>query len=158
MDNINNARGLLAYDSNVVRAPKNYLAPSLLIALAGAAFAGSTQAGENDTLMMFLAIASISMAATGLYMMFSPSQVLVYAPTGEELRKYELFFDIESDDRIAEIVRQLDSRTLAQHAAATSRGKKRVTIYTVPSAAFRVMQIATFVPYEYRPDADPVEI
>ena len=71
MDNINNARGLLAYDSNVVRAPKNYLAPSLLIALAGAAFAGSTQAGENDTLMMFLAIASIAMAATGLYMMFS---------------------------------------------------------------------------------------
>ena len=66
--------------------------------------------------------------------------------------------DIESDDRIAEIVRQLDSRTLAQHAAATSRGKKRVTVYTVPSAAFRVMQIASFVPYEYRPDADPVEI
>ena len=152
MDNINNARGLLAYDSNVVRAPKNYLAPSLLIALAGAAFAGSIGAASEPS------AASIAMAATGLYMMFSPSQVLVYAPTGEELRKYELFFDIESDDRIAEIVRQLDSRTLAQHAAASSRGKKRVTVYTVPSAAFRVMQIATFVPYEYRPDADPVEI
>ncbi|MCH5216010.1 MAG: hypothetical protein J1F10_03635 [Muribaculaceae bacterium] len=158
MKNISNLDDLLSLNNQIIKSRKNYFTGIGLTLLGTAIITiGTLINPEHDSIMLATMTAGVVIALIGLVKLCMPSNRLIYAGTGEQLKKIDIYYDSEYDGAMIENIHDCTFDKLKK--LAHSRGSKKLaTVYSTPSGKIRIAQIFNFVPYEYEPKTEPMVI
>lgn len=156
MKNIANLDDLLSLNDKIVRVRRNYTLAIVIILVSCLLMTAGTFMDElHDSLMMFTICFGVILAAVGVLLLFQPSAGLVYSETGEPLKKFDIYYDVDYDGNLLHDLKDCSFDKLVDMSQAPA-GRKLATVYTTKSGKMRIAQIFKFVPYEYTPFTDPI--
>lgn len=148
-------------DGEVVRRRKNPLLP-LLVGIAGGALAvwslhASSLAERPDLSSMLMLLGGIA-ALAGLIKaaMNIASSEPVFGPTGERIRRVELFYDAADKHALCDAVRAADAEALSRIPRTGASGAVLMTVYATGSGTFAMAQVAEYIPHAFEPVTEAV--
>ena len=148
-------------DGEVVRRRKNPLLPSL-VAVAGAVLAvwslHASSLAEHPDLSSVLILTGGVAALAGLVkaVLNAGSSVPVFGPTGERIRKMELFYEAADGRALCAAVEAADAQALSGIPRCDSSSGVLMTVYATDSGDFCVAQVSEYVPHAFEPVTEAV--
>ena len=105
---------------------------------------------ENGAKMPTLMIAFI-LAVIGIIKIFAGGKKLIYNPTGEEITKRELFFELRMKESVIGMVEKGDIAALEAKEIKNDNLPVKVELYSTASHSIVICRAYHFVPYTYEP-------
>lgn len=143
-------------DGEVVRRRKNPLLP-LLVTLAGAALAvwslGSPALAEHVDLSSSLVLAGGIVALAGVVgtVMKLNASAPIFGPTGERIRRVELFYDSADRQALCAAVEAADAGALSRIPRTAASGGILMTVYATDGGDFAMAQVSEYIPHAFEP-------
>lgn len=146
--------------NNIVRKKKSPLTALLFLLIAAAFFAVYSLVPEvyaspnlSSAMLMIGIIFGLIGGIKLLVSLYGKSCVPLYKPTGEHLKRYELFFDTTYRDAVNKYVNAGDFDALL-NLPHNESSAILVVIYKTPSGDILLAQMFEYVPYHHEPVTD----
>ncbi|MFA6778956.1 MAG: hypothetical protein WCU80_04125 [Paludibacteraceae bacterium] len=146
-------------NGQVAKKKKSFLLPIVLMLMGVAFMVVNNQRFRvigNDTLTMALFTTGIFVFFTGFLMLFMRKEKYVYLPTGKEIKKYTLDFDVKELDKIMRLYDNNEFKKMSNLKVAHNSGLQLSLMGTEDGTMF-YSQMMKYVPYAFVP-ATKVEL
>jgi len=143
-------------DGEVVRRRKNPLLP-LIVMLAGTVLSvwslGSSSLAEQTDLSSALVLAGGIVALSGVIgtVMRLNASAPVFGPTGQRIRKFELYYDSADRQALCAAVEAADAEALTRIPRTAASGGVLMTVYATDGGDFAMAQVAQYIPHSFEP-------
>ncbi len=146
--------------TNIVRKKKSPLAAIFFLLVGAGLFVinyvvPSIYSSPNlsSAILMIGTILGLIGAIKLLVALYGKSAIPVYKPSGEQLKRYELFFDTTYRDAVNKYVKAGDFDSLL-HLPRNASSAILVVIYKTSTGDILLAQVLEYVPYHHKPVTD----
>ncbi|MCB9017232.1 MAG: hypothetical protein H6544_01320 [Prevotellaceae bacterium] len=146
-------------NGQVAKKKRSFLLPAVLMLVGVVSMLVNNQkisAINNDSLTMFLFTVGIFLFFSGFLMLFIRKDRYVYLPTGKEIKRYTLDFDVKELDKIMRLYDNNEFKKMSNLKVAHNSGLQLSLMGTEDGAMF-YSQMMKYVPYAFVP-ATKVEL
>ena len=138
-------------NNSVVVKRSTPIIPLLLFATAIASFAVALSLNDENGAKMPTLLISFVLVVIGVIKFFVADKSLIYSPTGEILKRHELFFEQKDKENIASLLAKQDMAGIMAKAKSSDNLPIKVDIYTTDSHSITLCRAYQFVPYNFEP-------
>ena len=136
-------------DNNIISKRRKPIIALLLFVASIVSFAiALSMNNENGAKMPMLLIACI-LLVIGIIKLFIGNKIMIYALTGEQLQKRELFFEQNELDKVMNIIAKGEIATLEAKAKSSDNLPVKVKMLTTGSYSVALCRVYRFIPYTY---------